>query len=601
MSPSDIKTGRKVGLYIRVSTERQAKVVEGSLKNQKQMLLAELERRNAFQPGWGVLVDEYIDEGLSAKTTNRTQFQRMLRDIEIGRIDGVMFTELSRFSRSLKDFLNIFEFVTEHNCDLICLKTEIDTTSPYSALVTKILMVFAEFEREMTAERTRQNAYERAKRGLHTGGRVSLGYKRDPIKKGHLLIEAEEARVVKEIFKMFCGSKTQTEILRKIKTEYCHIKKLRSAHISTINNVLNNKSYLGIKTIYPGTSKEEEVKGEWSAMITPKAFQKAQRKLKANLDIFSAGHKEQNIYYLSEIIHCGRCNEKLRGTSSISGSGIKHTYYGHKSICKKGGPNRFDQNLIDEHFFNWIKMTIESESGSKNFVECISQNIVSKIEKIENTKEIPVDYAKYNTEILLRLLENQTEILNIKSKLKDLLLLNGDALKKYLESTFSKIVIGENDIQIEGFKIDLATEVFDLLEIKIDIPNKLKLYSMKHMRQMFSKEGLSIRAISERLGVGRKPISEAIEKFGIRLPKTIAGTNGQMPYGWNLENGKLEMNEEEQKVLGIMKQLRENRQSYQAISKLLNENLIPTKNRGVWHAQSVIRVLETAEKMSKNP
>jgi len=136
---------RKVGFYIRVSTERQARVQEGSLKNQRQMLEAELERRNQQNPGWGVFVDAYVDEGLSGKNTNRPAFQRMMQDAEIGRIHTVMFTELSRLSRSLKDFLNIFEFAQKHQCDLVCLKTDIDTTSPYKNLITKILMIFADY------------------------------------------------------------------------------------------------------------------------------------------------------------------------------------------------------------------------------------------------------------------------------------------------------------------------------------------------------------------------------------------------------------------------------------------------------------------------
>ena len=92
---------RKVAFYIRVSTERQARVEEGSLKNQEQMLRAELDRRNAQRPGWGAFVESYVDEGISAKTTNRPAFQRLMRDIELGKIDTVLFTELSRLSRSL--------------------------------------------------------------------------------------------------------------------------------------------------------------------------------------------------------------------------------------------------------------------------------------------------------------------------------------------------------------------------------------------------------------------------------------------------------------------------------------------------------------------
>ena len=98
---------KRIAFYIRVSTDRQAKVQEGSLKNQKQILLAELGKRNLQSPGWGELIETYVDEGISGKDTNRPAFQKLMKDIEIGRIDAVMFTELSRLSRSLKDFLNI--------------------------------------------------------------------------------------------------------------------------------------------------------------------------------------------------------------------------------------------------------------------------------------------------------------------------------------------------------------------------------------------------------------------------------------------------------------------------------------------------------------
>ena len=135
---SDFNSKRKVAFYIRVSTERQAKVKEGSLKNQKQMLLAELNKRNMQYNHWGELIEIYVDEGISGKDINRPAFQKMLNDIRMGKIDTVMFTELTRLSRSLKDFLNIFEFTQKFNCDLICLKTDIDTTTPYKNLISSI-------------------------------------------------------------------------------------------------------------------------------------------------------------------------------------------------------------------------------------------------------------------------------------------------------------------------------------------------------------------------------------------------------------------------------------------------------------------------------
>lgn len=85
----DVTGSRGVGIYVRVSTDRQAKVKEGSLKNQEQMLRAELGRRNDREPGWGTFVATYVDEGLSGKDTNRPAFQRLMRDIEFGRINTV--------------------------------------------------------------------------------------------------------------------------------------------------------------------------------------------------------------------------------------------------------------------------------------------------------------------------------------------------------------------------------------------------------------------------------------------------------------------------------------------------------------------------------
>jgi DNA invertase Pin-like site-specific DNA recombinase len=129
---------------------------------------------------WGAFIESYVDEGISAKTTNRPAFHRLhrlMQDIKLGRIDTVTFTESSRLSRCLKDFLNIFKLSQRRAGDLVCLKTEIDTISAYQRLVTKILVVFSEFEREMTSPRTAITAYERSKRGLANGGQTLLGYR----------------------------------------------------------------------------------------------------------------------------------------------------------------------------------------------------------------------------------------------------------------------------------------------------------------------------------------------------------------------------------------------------------------------------------------
>ena len=348
---------RKVAFYIRVSTERQAKVEEGSLKNQEQMLRAELERRNLQHKGWGTFVESYVDEGISAKTTNRPAFQRLVRDIELGRIDTVMFTELSRLSRSLKDFLNIFEFAQRHACDLVCLKTEIDTTSPYQGLVTKILIVFSEFEREMTSRRTSINAYERSKRGLANGGQVLLGYRRDKKHKGRLLIDETEAVVVRAIFQTYARERSIRRTADRIRERF-QGKSPRLKRITTgkIYSALINRAYIGIRQINKRSKNgPEEVPAAWLPIVTEHLFQKAQTILKVSTDRYHRRGSESYIYLLSGLFTCGKCGQRLQGKSAHSRNGKRHRYYSHRTRCPEGGLDRIDAELAQGLVLGWLR------------------------------------------------------------------------------------------------------------------------------------------------------------------------------------------------------------------------------------------------------
>lgn len=363
---------RKVAFYIRVSTERQAKVEEGSLKNQEQMLRTELERRNLQHKGWGAFVESYVDEGISAKTTNRPAFQRLMRDIELGRIDTVMFTELSRLSRSLKDFLNIFEFAQRHACDLVCLKTEIDTTSPYQGLVTKILIVFSEFEREMTSRRTAINAYERSKRGLANGGQVLLGYRRDKKHKGRLLIDETEAAVVRAIFQTYVRERsirrTTDRIRERFQGKSTRLKRITSGKIYS---ALTNRAYIGIRQINK-RSKEgpEEVPAAWLPIVTGHLFQKAQTILKANTDRYHRRGPHQHVYLLSGLLACGKCGQRLQGKSAYSSKGKRHRYYSHRTKCPEGGLDRIDAEMAQELVLGWLR---DIASNGERFRELEAQ------------------------------------------------------------------------------------------------------------------------------------------------------------------------------------------------------------------------------------
>ena len=383
---SEAQPHRKVAFYIRVSTERQAKVEEGSLKNQEQMLRNEVERRNAQTENWGAFVNAYVDEGLSGKNTNRPAFQRMLQDVEIGRIDTVMFTELSRLSRSLKDFLNIFEFAQKHNCDLICLKTDIDTTSPYKSLITKILMIFAEFEREMTSRRTSLNAYERSKRGLANGGIAPLGYHRDKDRKGYLFVAPAESVIVQDMFATYLKEHSIKRTIESIHSRYGDKNpRLKSITRATVHSILTNKAYIGVREINKHNgSPAEEVPAVWEPIIDEETFNQVQQALQKNRTRYHA-HADQGryVYLFSGILRCGVCGEKLQGKSAWSTNHKRHHYYSHRSVCSKEGLNRIDANLIHRLVLDWLRdITADTEHFEKLRQEGV-RRIEQRIEELE--------------------------------------------------------------------------------------------------------------------------------------------------------------------------------------------------------------------------
>jgi len=135
-----------VDLYIRVSTDRQAK--EGdSLEEQECELKKFCDYRN-FQ-----IHKIYIERGKSGGNTNRPEYKRLVKDIEAGKIDAVVVKKLDRLSRSLLDFEQLMVMMQSNNVEFISLRENFDTTMAMGKAMLRVALVFAQLEREQTAER----------------------------------------------------------------------------------------------------------------------------------------------------------------------------------------------------------------------------------------------------------------------------------------------------------------------------------------------------------------------------------------------------------------------------------------------------------------
>ena len=195
------KEGKSCVIYIRVSSERQVKGY--SLDGQKHYLAECAERRGM------TVLDIYVEEGKSGKSIEgRTEFQRMLDDIQSGKVhtDYVLVFKLSRFGRNARDVLNSLEFIMKYGVHLMCVEDGLDFSTSMGKMMITILGAVAELERENIIAQSLLGREEKAKSGGWNGGFAPYGYrlvKDDDKSKGKLETVPEEKAVVQLVFDMF--------------------------------------------------------------------------------------------------------------------------------------------------------------------------------------------------------------------------------------------------------------------------------------------------------------------------------------------------------------------------------------------------------------
>jgi site-specific DNA recombinase len=338
---------KRVGIYLRVSTEEQARLQDGSLTSQRQRLIDYVESQNRREASWGVVVDVYCDEGLSAKDMKRPEFQRLLSDIKSGRINLILATELSRLSRSIHDFCELWALFKKHGTSMVTLREQFDTTTASGEMMIFNLINYAQYERKQTAERISANWQSRAKRGLWNGGTIPFGFDRNPIRKGELLPHPTESKQVREIFDLFlevgsvrktCFELTKRGIFSKRYVNKHGVEKgAREITVMSLQRILTNRAYIGLREIGVKTKKIEVVKANWEALIDLELFNRVQERLALNKNKFKPAEWKRYPFPLTELLICGECGKHLGGKSGTSGSTGKHFYYGHPRQLNSDG------------------------------------------------------------------------------------------------------------------------------------------------------------------------------------------------------------------------------------------------------------------------
>ena len=264
--------------------------------------------------GWKLVSHRYDDGGVSGGTLERPALNRLLNDIDAGRIGMIIVYKIDRLTRSLADFAKLIERLDAANCSFVSITQAFNTSSSMGRLTLNVLLSFAQFEREVTAERIRDKIAASKKKGLWMGGSVPLGFDRhtDP-KVQSLVVNRTEAKTVQTLFELY----EQKGCLRRVADTALKLGLRSKYRVSAsgrksggsqftrgqIHHLLTNPVYLG-----KIRHKDKVWPGLHDAIITQEVWDRVQIKLQAA----SARARGEGKSH-------GTANGKLAGTSILVG------------------------------------------------------------------------------------------------------------------------------------------------------------------------------------------------------------------------------------------------------------------------------------------
>jgi site-specific DNA recombinase len=190
----------RCAIYTRKSTEEGLEQEFNSLDAQRES--GEAYIKSQAHEGWVCLPAHYDDGGFTGGNMDRPAVRRLLADIEAGKIDCVVVYKVDRLSRSLLDFAKMMEIFDEHQVSFVSVTQQFNTASSMGRLVLNVLLSFAQFEREIISERTRDKIAAARRRGKWSGGMPLLGYDVGP-RGSKLAINDDEAGRVRAIFQLY--------------------------------------------------------------------------------------------------------------------------------------------------------------------------------------------------------------------------------------------------------------------------------------------------------------------------------------------------------------------------------------------------------------
>ncbi len=335
-------------IYVRKSTEKGLEQEFNSLHNQEDSCKAYITSQ-AFNE-WEYY-DTYEDGGISGGSMKRPSLQRMLKDIEQGKIQTVIVYKIDRLSRSILDFHKMMKVFDVYKCNFVSITQAFDTSTSMGKLTLNMLLSFAQFEREISSERVRDKIHASKVKGMWTGGPPKLGY--DVIDK-KLIINPDEADLVNLVFNTYLELKSIRDTAQILQEKGCRNKqwitrdgKLYGGKTFNVNNIcriLQDKLYIGrIRSL----KDNKDWPGQHDAIIDKELWNKVQSIMKSNLNnpntIFST-----EPYMLSSLLQTNTGEKFRKDKAKKDGKKTYRYYVNNNARIPAGKIEHICSNILEQ-------------------------------------------------------------------------------------------------------------------------------------------------------------------------------------------------------------------------------------------------------------
>jgi site-specific DNA recombinase len=343
MNPSSKKSAAtlpllRCAIYTRKSTEEGLEQEFNSLDAQRES--AEAFIRSQAHEGWSCLPDRYDDGGFTGGNMERPALRRLLADIRAGKIDCVVTYKVDRLSRSLLDFAKMMETFEQHGVSFVSITQQFNSATSMGRLVLNVLLSFAQFEREIIAERTRDKMAATRRKGKWSGGTPVLGYDLNP-RGRRLHVNEEEAERVRAIFALYLQQQALLPVVQELarrgwvgkcwQTRHGRQRGGRPFNKTSLYRLLTNVLYAG-KVRY----KDEIHDGEQAALIESDTFGRVQALLKSHGPEVSPPSVHRFTALLKGLLRCVCCDCAMTPAHTTRKGGLRYRYYTCVQAQKSG-------------------------------------------------------------------------------------------------------------------------------------------------------------------------------------------------------------------------------------------------------------------------